>query len=463
MHRRTIAVIAVVALATAACGQKSGVHGESLVASDGGSEELSTGDVAAGDAAVPGADGGAVEGGSGPAGATGGSATTPGGASRPGAATATTARGTAAALPTGKVWGDTVTIGIHAPLTGAAPLPAASFERGKDLYAKWINDKGGINGRKLAVEFLDDEYQPAIAVSKCKQLVEQKKAFMLFGGGGTDQIQACAQFASQVKVPYLSAGVTEVGLRRLRYYFAASMSYPQQAPMLANYIKQNFPGRKVGMVYANTKNFYDARDAFTKAMPDAVLYQIARTPSQSELAQTAQKICDDATKVVFPLMAPANYIALANQVKGQCGLVQWAGVGITMGLNAVAGTGCQTNQAIDKGIFFSPSPGEDKAAALDPEFKAAVDKYNNGSFDDIYVLLWGGVKFAAKMIEAAGKNLTQAGFVQAAEQAKITTGTFPQVSYSPSDHFGGRQVHVLQLDCAGNGNKYKTIATNASY
>ncbi|HVE93739.1 MAG TPA: hypothetical protein VNB24_02375, partial [Acidimicrobiales bacterium] len=60
-------------------------------------------------------------------------------------------------------------------------------------------------------------------------------------------------------------------------------------------------------------------------------------------------------------------------------------------------------------------------------------------------------------------NLTQAGFVQANEQSKISTGTFPPVSYSPSDHFGGRQMHVLQLDCAGNGKKYKTIATNASY
>lgn len=459
MHRRTLAVIAAIALTTAACGQKAGVHSDTVaLANNAGTD--AAGEVVAGDSTAPldagGDTAGAVDTGTG----TGTGSATPG-AARPGVAT--TLKPGAPVAATGKVWGDTITIGIHAPLTGAAPLPAASFERGKDLYAKWINDKGGINGRKLAVEFLDDEYQPATAVSKCKQLVEQKKAFMLFGGGGTDQIQACAKYAQNVKVPYLSAGVTEVGLRSLRYYFAASMSYPQQAPMLANYIKQNFAGQKVGMVYANTKNFFDARDAFLKANPSTVLYQVARSPSQSELAQTAQKICSDQTKVAFPLMAPSNYIALANQVKGQCGLIQWVGVGVTQGLNAVASTGCQTNQAIDKGIFFSPSPGEDKAASLDPDFKAAVDKYNNGSFDDIFVLLWGGVKFAAKMIEAAGKNLTQAGFVQAAEQTKVAASMFPPVSYSPSDHFGGRQMHVLQLDCAGNNNKYKTIATNASY
>lgn len=466
LHRRSlIGILLALVLLAAACGQKAGVHvatgaSAGAVGVDGsGSEALVEGDAAAGD--VAGAGDAATGDVAGAAGAAGGAAGAAGGAtgSGGGGAKAPTQGAVAAG---GKAWGDTVVIGIHAPLTGAAPLPAASFEKGKDLYVKYINDKGGIHGRKLAVEFLDDEYQPATAVSKCKQLVEQKKAFMLFGGGGTDQIQACARYAAQVGVPYMSAGVTEVNMRSLKNYFAASMSYPQQAPYLARYIKKNFAGQKVGMVYSNTKNFFDARDAFVKEI-DSELFQMSRLPSQSEIAQTAQQMCAKGIKVGFILTTPTTYIALANQVKSQCGAIQWTGVGITMGLNAVAGTGCQTNQAVDKGIFLSPVPGVDKMFEVDPEFKAAIDKYNGGSYDDIFALLWGGTKVAGEILKAAGPNLTRASFIAAAEKTTIAPSMYPGLQYSPTNHFGAKTVHVIQADCAGGYNKYRTLQTNAQF
>jgi hypothetical protein len=72
----------------------------------------------------------------------------------------------AATLVTGAtavlIWTDTITIGIHAPLTGAAPLKQTSFESGKELY--WENGNGGkpveIYGRQVRVVFRDDQYFP---------------------------------------------------------------------------------------------------------------------------------------------------------------------------------------------------------------------------------------------------------------------------------------------------------------
>ena len=39
----------------------------------------------------------------------------------------------------------------------------------------------------------------------------------------------------------------------------------------------------------------------------------------------------------------------------------------------------------------------------------------------------------------------------------------PPLSFSPDDHFGASQVHVLQAACSGGGGSYKTIATFAQY
>ena len=107
-----------------------------------------------------------------------------------------------------------IVIGIHAPVTGAAPIPQTSFDVGKDVYWKMINDQGGLFGRKVRIVFEDDQFDPRTAVAKCKKMVTEDKVFMLVGGGGADQITACAQYANSVGVPYLSAGVNEAGLAR---------------------------------------------------------------------------------------------------------------------------------------------------------------------------------------------------------------------------------------------------------
>ena len=65
---------------------------------------------------------------------------------------------------------------------------------------------------------------------------------LLSGGGGTDQIQACGQLANQVRIPYVSPGVTEAGLEGNPWYFASSMSYKQQGPLLAQLVKSRFGG-----------------------------------------------------------------------------------------------------------------------------------------------------------------------------------------------------------------------------
>lgn len=466
MRSRTVAILLLLALLAAACGQRKGVHVDASGRGAGGGGDAAfdagegedLGDVAGeegaaeeGDAAEAGGGGDLAGGAAGASG--GGSAARGGGGAAGGGPGAPTG-----AAAVGKVWGDTIVIGIHAPLTGAAPLPAASFDRGSKVYVDYINSKGGIHGREVVVEFLDDEYQPATAVSKCKQLVQQKKAFLLFGGGGTDQIQACARYAASVGVPYLSAGVTEVNMTSLRNYFAASMSYPQQAKPLARYIKGKFTGKKVGIVYSNTKNFYDARDAFEAEMGTSTRFQMGRVPSQSEIGTTARKMCDEGIDVAFVLTAPSTYIALANQVQTQCRPIQWTGVGITMGLNAVADPGCKTNKAVDKGIFFSPFPGVDKIESMDKDFKPAT---KGEAYDDIYVALWGGLKTVGALLENAGKDLSRAGFIKASETATVRTGVYPDITYSAGNHFGAKTFHVLQADCSIG--KYRTLETFATY
>ena len=120
-------------------------------------------------------------------------------ARRRGPATTGPSKTSVATVPKGP--GDTtgvtdteIRIGVHAPLTGAG-ANAPSFEKGKDLYFQSV---GQINGRTVKVFFEDDKYNPSSAVEACKKMVEQDKVFLLVGGGGADQIAACAKYAAGV-------------------------------------------------------------------------------------------------------------------------------------------------------------------------------------------------------------------------------------------------------------------------
>ena len=110
-----------------------------------------------------------------------------------------------------------IVIGIHAPVTGASPIPQTSFDIGKDIYWQFLAESAPdqLFGRNVRVVFRDDKFNPQDAVQVCREMVEDEGAFLLVGGGGADQITACAQYADENGIPYLSAGVNEEGLADL--------------------------------------------------------------------------------------------------------------------------------------------------------------------------------------------------------------------------------------------------------
>ncbi len=453
-----------------ACGQKPGVHVASNASANGASSNGATSDtIAAGDATDLGSGDstGTVTNGGATGGGTAGGGTAGGGTAGGG----TGGAGTATLKLTGKdrtgVSATAINLSVHAPVTGAAPLPAESFEKSNDLYWRYITEIKGekVLGRsKVNVAFKDDKYTPNTAIQACREL--SASSFLLVGAGGTDQIQACAQFAEKSGVPYFSPGVTEVGLSGLKDYFATGMSYPKQTDLLAQYVKKNFGNKKVGAIITNTPNFDDAAAEWDKAAKTQGLnyFKTLRHPkgNNSWITAYASEMKGAGVEVLFILSAPVDYIQFAQQAGTQGFRPQYVGVGISKGLNAVLGAGCPD---VDKGIFFSPFPGLDWARKNLPEFFSAGQKFGAPT-DDIALALWGLASVqseAFKRYEQVYKStdLTREDFVKMLQtQTGIATKSNPQLSFTPTDHFGANQVHVLQADCAAG--EHKTLATFAS-
>lgn len=473
MPRRRLQLVAVAALmllVAAACGQKPGVAGDAALSGGTGTAATGLPVVPEGatineDGQVVAADGtvlgdaedfgldpttGQVVGGGGP-GESGGGTAAPGddgggGGDAPPAASGPEPSGGNAE----GVTDDTIKIGIHAPITGAAPVPSQSFSKGKDLYWNFIGD--AINGRKVETVFRNDNYNPSQAVAGCREMVENDKVFLLVGIAGTDQIQACARYAASVGVPYISAGVTEQVVNTLPNYFAIWMTYPDQGPLLADLLatKLGAKDEKNGMLRFNTPTFEDGHQGFLEGMQKvgaSVDYDraISKNAGQSDAQTIATELNQQGIENVHVLVSPTFFIQLANAAATQNYFPQWVGYGLTKGIDTVASVACRNSRSIDNARFLSPFPAFVDSSRFDPDFRKA------GGTDDIMFGLWGTSKVIGEMLKAPGKNLTRERFVYFGERLQnLKTGVFPPVTFSPTDHLGGSSMHLLRADCSRN-------------
>ncbi|HSL63224.1 MAG TPA: ABC transporter substrate-binding protein, partial [Gaiellaceae bacterium] len=62
-----------------------------------------------------------------------------------------------------------ILIGGTAPLSGVAAA-YASVARGAEAYFKYMNARGGVNGRKIAYRYYDDAYNPQQTVQQTRKL-----------------------------------------------------------------------------------------------------------------------------------------------------------------------------------------------------------------------------------------------------------------------------------------------------
>ncbi len=433
-------------------GSLGGGSGSGSLGSGSGSGSLSGGGSGGG------AGGGSGSGGSGGSGSSGkgskGGSGDSGGSSAPGTGT-----------PAGPgdrtgVTDSTIRIGLHAPVTGAAAIPQQSFERAVGVYFDAVNRAGGINGRKVEVLFRDDGFDPNKARTECKRLAEQDEVFLLVGGGGADQIDACARYAASVGVPYISGGVHEtrpgLGSLAVDTYFAVTLTYEQQIPLLVRLAKsKDLAGEDVALVVADNdslNNFYDkAAAALDSGVGDRLVLK-RRIPKNttSDAPSVGTSICSSGAGVVVWNASPST---LLNVSKAMACTVTFVGPGLTNGLNIVADVGCPN---LDDALFYSPFPGLD-VMRRDNAFVSAYRQKNNAEPDDIGAAIYGLEKLVGAMLVATGKELSRESFqATIAQRKKFETGVFPPTSFD--SRFGGTAMHLLRADCGAG--EFVTVRQN---
>jgi branched-chain amino acid transport system substrate-binding protein len=161
------------------------------------------------------------------------------------------------ASPAAEMRGVTATeikIGQTMPYSG--PVSAfGALGKGEVGYFKMLNERGGINGRKVNLISLDDSYAPPKTVEQTRRLVESDEVALIFSSIGTAQNTAIAKYLQGKNVPQLFVGSGASKFADIALYPQATLGvqgpFRYEARLYARYALAKNPGAKFAVISQN--------------------------------------------------------------------------------------------------------------------------------------------------------------------------------------------------------------------
>ena len=117
-----------------------------------------------------------------------------------------------------------------------------------------INDRGGINGRKVRFISYDDNSDPTVALDLTRGLVERDNVLLMFGSFGTAGNLAVRSFLNERKIPqlFVASGAEELGdPKAFPWTMGWQPSFRAEGRIYTNYIQAFYPQRNIVALWQN--------------------------------------------------------------------------------------------------------------------------------------------------------------------------------------------------------------------
>jgi branched-chain amino acid transport system substrate-binding protein len=194
-----------------------------------------------------------------------------------------------------------IKIGQTYPYSG--PLSSvAEIGITQSAYITMINDRGGINGRKVTFISLDDNYSPAKSIEQVRKLVEQDEVLAIFNPFGTPTATATQKYLNSKKVPQLFAGTGSARFNDPAFPWSSSIvpGFVTEGAILGKYVAERIKTAKVAILYQNDDYGKDYAKGFKDAVASSpgiqivkeAAYEVAEPTIDSQITQLAASEAD---------------------------------------------------------------------------------------------------------------------------------------------------------------------------
>jgi branched-chain amino acid transport system substrate-binding protein len=368
-----------------------------------------------------------------------------------------------------------IKLGMTLPLTGTASLGYNKIPGAAKAYFDYLNANGGINGRKVTLVVKDDRYVPTEAVAKTNELILKDKVMALLAPLGTANVKAVASSVNPGRrgIPVLFVNTGFSGFADKRKYpttYTVLPSYIMEAKIMGEYIKENFAGKKIGLLYQDDDFGTDALAGFRTAGINFAVRVPYASGSQSATAAagwiTRFRAAEVDVVILFGVSsATSAMLGTAAQLRYA---PQWMLGSVGGDATTIRATGVPA-AVLTNAIGFSPVPATtDMKDEYVKFFSDIYAKAVPGSPFDLNVLLGMNTAFmTAQALKAAGPRPTRKSLINAINTrgATFANSALVPAAYSRTSQVGLTGYWVGRYSSTGDlapiGGTYVAYTTDS--
>lgn len=316
------------------------------------------------------------------------------------------------------------------------------LSKGMQAYYDYINDNGGIYGRKITLIVGDTQYTGPVASEVARKVVEQDKVFAIQGSLGTAAHSAVWKYLEERGVPdmYILTGNTKWTEPIAKSRFGFLVDYITEGRILGKYIAENFQGKKLGIIAQNDDFGKEGEEGLKLGVEenDGNMEVVVEyyDETQNDMTAQAQRLQNENVDVIgfygMPVQAGSIFKVTRETLNWDVpilitGVDAAEIVAVLAGFDNIEGG---VSVVFGHQVFETDQPGIQRHHDM-------MAKYAPGIKPDNITLTGASLSEAmVNVLRQAGPDLTRESFLDAAEsvcQFLCSTCLVPS-STGPSDH-----------------------------
>ena len=324
---------------------------------------------------------------------------------------------------------NTIKIGQTMPYSGPASAYGA-IGKSSTAYFAMVNERGGVNGRKIELISLDDGYSPPKTVEQTRKLVENEEVLLLFSTLGSATNAAIQKYVNAKKVPHLfiAAGTSNWGQPdKFPWSMGWQPNYRSEGRVYAQHVLQSVKSPKIAILYQN--------DDFGRELVSGLMEGLGNDAKSMVVMQKSYETTDptidsqmislagSGANVFLNATTPkfgAQAIRKANEIGWNPSVHLLSQIASSVG-STLKPAGLDKSKGVISAAFLKdisdPQWKDDKEVA---QWHAWMDKYQPGVDKNDFSNVYGYAITATlvKVLEQAGNDLTRDNIMAQAAKLK---------------------------------------------
>lgn len=307
-----------------------------------------------------------------------------------------------------KASGDSITIGTVTTNSGTAAAYGEAEVKGFELAVSEINAKGGINGKKVKLESMDDKGDATEASNAYNKLAGDNNVLAVVGPTISATTAAVAPLADQSKLVTIAPAATSDSIETGNYLFRTCFKDSYQGEVAARFAAENLKVKKVAVLYGTGDPYSSGvGEAFAKAAEKLGLEVVDKESSSSaddtEYSAQLQKIQASGAELLY---APYYYSVAGPYIIPQARSVGFEGY--VMGPDGYDGLKLTGDKSqYNKTYYTTHYSADDNTNTKVQDFIKSYKSKNNAEPNTFAALGYDTIYMIKQAIEKAGENATR--------------------------------------------------------